>query len=604
MTIRLLPPTLVNRIAAGEVVERPASVVKELVENAIDAGASRVDITAQDGGRAAVVVVDDGSGMGVDELSLAVERHATSKLPDDDLLRIGFLGFRGEALPAIGSIARLTLTSRRRGADSAWSLTVEGGVRSGPQPAAHPAGTRVDVRDLFYATPARLKFLKASRTEAGHIRDVVRRLAMAHPAIAFTLTLDDRTALRVQGQGRGGDLSAARRDRLAALMGREFIDNAVPLAAEREGFRLGGLIGLPTFSHGTAQEQYLFVNGRPVRDRLLGAAVRAGYQGVLASDRHPVLALFLEVDPADVDVNVHPAKAEVRFRDSGMVRGLMVGAVRTALAQAGHRSSSTGGAGALGAFRPGGSGGGGGGRLPASLPDAARTAQAPLSGFCDGGALPGLSAPPSAAATAADKGTADEEGGTDYPLGVARGQIHETYIVSETADGLILVDQHAAHERLVLERLRASLTGGGVPRQVLLIPEVVELDETAAGRVTDRAGELAALGLVVEGFGPGAVLVREVPALLGSTDVRGLVRDLADDFAEWDAALSLSGRLGDVCATMACHGSVRAGRRLKPEEMNALLREMERTPLSGQCNHGRPTYIELKLKDIERLFGR
>lgn len=591
MTIRLLPLTLVNRIAAGEVVERPASVVKELVENAVDAGASRIDITVQDGGRAAIIVTDDGRGMGVDDLSLAVERHATSKLPDDDLLHIGFLGFRGEALPAIGSVARLTLTSRLRGADSAWSMTVTGGVRSEPQPAAHPEGTRVDVRDLFYATPARLKFLKASRTEASHARDVVRRLAMAHPGIGFSLTLDDRVALRVQGQT--GELFASRQDRLAALLGREFIDNAIPLAAGREGYRLSGLIGLPTFAHGTAQEQYLFVNGRPVRDRLLGAAVRVGYQGVLAGDRHPMLALFLEVDPSEVDVNVHPAKAEVRFRDAGLVRGLMIGAIRNALAEAGHRASSLGGTGVLGAFQ------GGGGR-PGSpgLAEAARMAQAPLSGFSDSGTLPGLAAPPSAPLPGPEEQT------PDYPLGVARGQVHATYIISQTVDGLVIVDQHAAHERLVLERMKAALTAGGIRRQVLLIPEVVELDEAAAERVAARAAELLPLGLAVEAFGPGAVLVREVPALLGDTDVRGLVKDLADDFAEWDVALSLSGRLGDVCATLACHGSVRAGRPLKPDEMNALLREMERTPLSGQCNHGRPTYIELKLKDIERLFGR
>ncbi|MEO5374423.1 MAG: DNA mismatch repair endonuclease MutL [Alphaproteobacteria bacterium] len=608
MTIRLLPPTLVNRIAAGEVVERPASVVKELVENAIDAGATRVDVTMVDGGRAALVVVDDGRGMPPGDIALAVERHATSKLPDDDLLAIGFLGFRGEALPAIGSVARLTLTSRPMGADSAWSLRIEGGSRAEPVPAAHPFGTRVEVRDLFYATPARLKFLKAPRTEAMHVRDVVERLAMAHPAVSFSLSDDGRTVLRVAAAA-AGDVVEARRVRLTALMGREFSDNAVGVAAEREGIRLGGLIGLPTYAKGTAQGQYLFVNGRPVRDRLLGASVRVAYQDVLASDRHAVVALFLDVPPLEVDVNVHPAKAEVRFRDAGMVRGLMVAAIRHSLAEAGHRAATTGGAAALGALRPfgggggGGNGGGGGQRPTLQQTGFAREAQAPLpgSGFAEAPVLPGLATPPAGHATPCDDDGAPTP---DHPLGIARGQVHGTYIVAQTADGIVLVDQHAAHERLVLERMKAALANGGVRRQVLLIPEVVEMDEAAAERVAARAADLAALGLVLEGFGPGAVVVREVPVLLGDTDVQGLVRSLADDLAEWDTALSLSERLGDVCATMACHGSVRAGRRLNADEMNALLRQMEATPLSGQCNHGRPTWVELKLKDIEKLFGR
>ncbi len=598
MTIRRLPEALVNRIAAGEVVERPASAVKELVENAIDAGARRIAVEIRDGGQSLIAVSDDGCGMDAAALALAVERHATSKLPDDDLTRIATLGFRGEALPAIGAVSRLRLTSRPAGGAEAWTLYVEGGCQRPPRPDAHPEGTRVEVRDLFFATPARLKFMKAPRTEQSHIADTLRRLAMAHPEIAFRLTADGRTLIDLAPAQ--GDLFAARLDRLSAVMGREFADNAVALAAERDGLRLGGHIGLPTLNRANAQAQYLFVNGRPVRDKLLQGAVRGAYRDFLAGDRHPLLALFLEVPAPFVDVNVHPAKTEVRFRDSGQVRSLIVGSLRHALASAGHRSATTGGDQALAALRPGGmpSGPGrgsypshGGSRPGAGLADRNLTYHAPL---------PSLAAPPSAPEGAA----APEAEPTDYPLGVARAQLHATYVVAQTADGIVIVDQHAAHERLVYERMKRALENGGVARQGMLIPEVVTLEVEAAARLCERAGELAELGLTIEPFGEGTIVVREVPALLGDMDVKGLIRDLADEVAAHDQALSLKERLGEVCGTMACHGSVRAGRRLNGEEMNALLREMEVTPHAGQCNHGRPTYVELKLADIERLFGR
>ncbi len=597
MKIRRLPDSLVNRIAAGEVVERPAAAVKEIVENALDAGARRIEIVLCDGGRTLIAVTDDGAGMDAAALPLAVERHATSKLPDDDLARITTLGFRGEALPSIGAVSRLTLTTRPLGADTAWRLAVEGGVVGTVAPAAHPPGTRVEVRDLFFATPARLKFLKTPRTEAEHAVDAVQRLAMAHPGVAFTLVADDATKLKVAAAQ--GDLLDGRLDRLAAVLGRDFADNALPIEAARETLRLAGFAGVPTLNRGQARHQYLFVNGRPVRDRLLHGAVRGAYQDFLARDRHPVVALFLDVDPAAVDVNVHPAKAEVRFRDAGHVRGLIVGALKAALAAAGHRASTTVAAAALGAFRSHGGGGYAahpGSAVPRGLAETAARYFAPPG--MDDSALPGLGAALAAPAAAPDSAA------TDYPLGAARAQVHGTYIVAQTGDGIVIVDQHAAHERLVYEGMKAALANGGVARQGLLLPEVVELDEAAADRLAARAAELAELGLVLEPFGRGAVVVREVPALLGNPDAAALVRDLADDLAEFDAALSLKERLEAVCGTMACHGSVRAGRALNADEMNALLRQMEATPHAGQCNHGRPTYVELKLADIERLFGR
>ncbi|MBM3513775.1 MAG: DNA mismatch repair endonuclease MutL [Alphaproteobacteria bacterium] len=598
MPIRLLPPNLVNQIAAGEVVERPASVVKELIENAIDAGATRIDVVLNDGGKSLIAVTDNGSGMSSRDLEMAVERHATSKLPEDHLDDVGFLGFRGEALPSIGSVARLGITSRTADAESAWHMMVAGGEKKGPVPAPHPRGTRVEVRDLFFATPARLKFLKTSQTELAYAADAVERHAMAHPGISFTLSADGKSRLNLSAGLLQGDLFDAHLERLSAILGKEFGANAVPVAAERDGFKLYGYVGLPTLNRANAMAQYLFVNGRPVKDRLLHGAVRAAYQDFLAPNRHPYVAIFLDVPRREVDVNVHPAKAEVRFRDAGLVRGLIIGAIRHALAEAGHRASTTVAGAALGALRPGG----GGASRPLFAPRAAQAfgaavaMQAPLEGVAEEAAL--FQAEPSAAPSAPELPAAD------FPLGVARAQVHETYVVAQTADGIVIVDQHAAHERILYERMKDAMGGEGVKRQILLIPEVVELGEAPAERLLARAGELADLGLVVEAFGSGTVAVREVPALIGDGDVAGLVRDLADELAAWDETLSLKDRLGDICGTLACHTSIRAGRRLNPAEMNALLRQMESTPHAGQCNHGRPTYVELKLSDIERLFGR
>ncbi|MBX3476360.1 MAG: DNA mismatch repair endonuclease MutL [Brevundimonas sp.] len=613
MPIRRLPPETVNRIAAGEVVERPASAVKELVENALDAGAARIEIQADGGGLSRILIADDGKGIPVEELPLAVERHATSKLaPDDagdvDLLRIHTLGFRGEALPSIGSVARLTITARAPG-QAAHAVTVEGGDQRPVAPAAFPGphGARVEVRDLFYATPARLKFMKSARAEAMAISEEIRRQAMAHEAVAFTLDLDGKTTLRLPAEHPGPQ---GRLKRLSALLGRDFEANALLIDQERDGVRLSGYAGLPTYSRGNAQHQYLFVNGRPVKDRLLQGALRGAYADFLARDRHPAAVLFLDLDPLLVDVNVHPAKAEVRFRDPALVRGLIVGALRHALAAAGHRASTTVAADALAGFTAhagvgDGAWGVGGAAHPAqgwsgwqgwSAPSAPQT-------------LPGLNdrsarVEPTWPAPHTPHPTPQTPSEIDLPLGAARAQVHGTYIVAQTRDGIVVVDQHAAHERLVYERMKAQMAAGSVTRQALLTPEVVDLDPAEADRVLARADELAALGLIVEPFGGGAVLVRETPALLGDCDVQGLVRDIADDLSEHGAALALSERLGEVCGTMACHGSVRAGRVLSAPEMNALLRQMEATPHSGQCNHGRPTYVELKLADLEKLFGR
>src|SRR5271165_4140551 len=570
MTIRLLPPGLVNRIAAGEVIERPAAAVKELVENAIDAGASRIDVTLREGGQGLIAVVDNGGGMTSDELSLAVERHCTSKLPEDDLLRIAALGFRGEALPSIGAVSRLRIASRPPGAENAWEIVVEAGRKSAPVPAAHPPGTRVEVRDLFFATPARLKFLKTPRTERDLAVDSVRRLAMAYPAISFTVIGDDeRVLLRLAVAGEPV-AAIARRTRLAALLGRDFAENSVEIDAERGGFRLTGLIGLPTLNRAAPRDQYLVVNGRPVRDKLLVGAVRGAYQDVLARDRHPMVALFVDGPADEIDVNVHPAKAEVRFRDAALVRGLIVGALRNALAAAGHRASSTVAAAAVAAFRPGG-------RANAGAPYLAFQLPPPVPSL-------GLAESANDFLRPTEKAPAAET-----PLGTPRAQLHGTYILAETPTGIVLVDQHAAHERLVYERMKEALAAHGVARQALLLPEIVELAE---------------FGLLLEPFGPGAVVVREVPALLPGLDVGALVRDLADELAEWGDTLALKERIETVCGTLACHTSVRAGRHLAPAEMDALLRQMEATPNSGQCNHGRPTYIALDLADIERLFGR
>lgn len=612
--IRLLPEVLVNRIAAGEVVERPAAAVKELVENALDAGATRLEVSIRDGGKALIVVSDDGCGMGPEELALAVERHATSKLPDDDLLDIASFGFRGEALPSIGAVSRLTLSSRRPGDDSGWSILVDAGRKGTPQPAALPPGTRVEVRDLFAAVPARLKFLKQPRTETDHIVETLERLAMAYPAVAFTL-LDDGRTLRRFPAAPGDGLEAAIA-RLGQVLGRDFQDNAVPVDASRGDVRLTGWAGLPTLHRPTQRQQYLFVNGRPVRDKLLLGAVRAAYADLLSRDRHPMLALFVDLPPQEVDVNVHPAKAEVRFRDSGLVRGLIVGALKHALAGAGHRAATTVAAQALAALRPEA------GDEPPASPQlsynyqyvaprrpgfgektAAYAFQAPLAGL-ESTPFARSSFPLTDPAGAAGAEPAAVDAAA-YPLGAARGQVHNTYIIAQTADGMVIVDQHAAHERLTHERIKAALLEGGVKRQTLLLPEVVDLRDADARRLLARADELAELGMVVEPFGPGSVMVRETPALLGANaDVKGLVRDMAEELSETGDAVSLKERLEAVVARMACHGSVRAGRALSIEEMNALLRRMEATPHAGQCSHGRPTYVELKLNDIERLFGR
>lgn len=606
--IRRLPAQTVNRIAAGEVIERPASVIKELVENALDAGATQIDIRYEDGGRTVISITDDGKGMDAANLSLAVERHATSKLADDsDLLNIGTMGFRGEALPSIGSVARLSLTSQTEADDSAWELRVVGGEKHDPRPAPRFGlhGTRVEVRDLFYATPARLKFLKSERSESMAISDVVKRLAMANPHVGFTLSNGSRTSLRLNGTALSED---GRLIRLSKILGDDFGANAVAVDAEREGIVLTGFAGLPTFSRGNSAHQYLFVNGRPVRDKLLHGAVRGAYQDFLARDRHPVVALYVDLPREHVDVNVHPAKTEVRFRNPGLVRGLIVSALRHALADAGHRASTTVSDYALGRIQTG--------QQPAYTYQG-RYGGAPQKGYAPyrndpalqplingmGGMSGRVEEMPESFAGARNEGV-EHVPTPRYPLGTARAQLHETYVVAQTQDGIVIVDQHAAHERLVYEEMKQKMAGQGVPRQTLLIPDVVELGETDTARILSRKDELAEMGLIIEPFGQGAVCVRETPALLGEVDVQGLLRDLADDLSEYDEALSLKERFEHVCGTMACHGSVRSGRRLNGDEMNALLRQMEATPHSGQCNHGRPTYVELKLADIERLFGR
>lgn len=612
MPIRRLPPEAVNRIAAGEVVERPAAAVKELIENALDAGARRVAVRIERGGLGLISIEDDGSGIARDELTLAVERHATSKLEAGDggavdLLNIHTMGFRGEALPSIGAVARLSIVSKPRGANEAWRIDVQGGELFPVTPAAWAAlsesGTHVEVRDLFFATPARLKFMKSERAEMMAVNDAVKRLAMARPDVAFSLEHDGRVSLRLSAER--DPENEGRRARLAAILGAEFAPNCIALDQSRGDVRLSGFAGLPTYHRGTREHQHLFVNGRPVKDKLIVGAVRAAYQDLLARDRHPVAALFLDLPPSDVDVNVHPAKTEVRFRDAALVRGLIVGALSHALAGAGHRASTTTAAATLGNFRPH--------MTPQPALRAWGVAEERLGGAFDApsarvealsaGLLAGgdISAAPS---SAGETPAVQDDDSQFFPLGAARAQIHETYIVAQTEDGIVIVDQHAAHERLVYERMKQMLANGGVRRQALLIPEVVELDSNEAEALTARAEELAGLGLVIEPFGTGAILVRETPALLGHIDAAGLLRDLVDDINELGDAHALKERLEAVCSSMACHGSVRAGRRLSAEEMNALLRQMEATPFSGQCNHGRPTYVELKLADIERLFGR
>lgn len=607
MSIRRLPETLVNRIAAGEVVERPASALKELIENAIDAGASRISVRLVSGGIDLIEVSDDGSGMSPDDMALALERHATSKLPDEAIEKVVTLGFRGEALPSIASVSRLTLESRVSDADG-WYRSVDNGQLISEGPSALPPGTKVRVEGLFEKIPARRKFLRTPRSEYAAALDTVRRLAMANPSIAFSLEHDGRITLQVQGEQN-------RPQRVAALTDRALADNSVIIELEREGIRLGGVAGLPTFNRGVADHQYLFVNGRPVKDRLLVGAVRGAYADLLARDRHPVVALFVDLPGEMVDVNVHPAKTEVRFREPGMVRGLIVSGLKRALDEAGFRSVQRPNPAALGNWQV---------EKPSPVPRP--------SGLFDRPTTPYFAphSPDAALATAVHDAvqpySSEQAVGPvqddyliaaraevaleavpqvrQFPLGVARGQVAQTYIVAEAEDGLVIVDQHAAHERLVLERMRKGVEGQGVPRQGLLLPEVIELDEAACDRLETRSEELLSFGLEIERFGPGAILVRSTPAMLGSGDITALLQDLGDELGAFDEALSLKERIDHVAATMACHGSVRAGRVLSVTEMNALLREMEVTPHSGQCNHGRPTWVKLAHSDIEELFGR
>jgi DNA mismatch repair protein MutL len=588
MPVRQLPEALVNRIAAGEVVERPASVVKELVENALDACARRIEVVLSGGGARLIRVTDDGSGMSPADLALAVERHATSKLAGDDLDSIATLGFRGEALPSIGSVARLSIVTRRRDAGNASEISVDGGRKSDVKPAALGEGTRIEVRDLFYATPARLKFMKSERAETAAAVEAVRRLALARPDVAFTIVAEDRAPITYAART---DDNEGRLSRMADVLGAELRENAVPVEGEREGVSVSGLAGLPTFSRANSLAQYLFVNGRPVRDKVLLGAVRAAYSDLLHGDRHPVVALFLSLDPREVDVNVHPAKTEVRFRDPGLIRALLIRALKNALGEGAMRSSTEGAARLVSFAR----------RVPAGRSFGWRGSAAPAFAEEDQAVFAAMAEP--SADLRANVAPAHPEM-LDKPLGAARAQLHDTYIVAQTRDGLVVVDQHAAHERIVYEKLKSALDRDGVARQILLVPQVVDLDPAHASALGERTAELAKLGLVIEAFGQGAVLVREVPALLGDTDAASLVRDLAEHMAEWDESLPLERRLLAVASSMSCHGSVRAGRRLKPEEMNALLREMEVTENAGQCNHGRPTYVELKLEDIEKLFGR
>lgn len=620
MGIRQLKPETINRIAAGEVIERPASVVKELVENAIDAGADWIEVVAAGGGISLIRVSDNGSGMAADDLALAVERHATSKLRDEDLFDIRCLGFRGEALPSIGSIARLSIASRARGRADGHEIVVDRGERGDMRPAAIDQGTRVEVRELFSATPARLKFLKSERAENMAIADVVKRLAMAHPEVEMTLTTGERTGLRFQRAARDRD---GLLKRLARIMGRDFLSDARPVEAERDGIELTGFIGLPTLNRGDQTLQFLFVNGRPVKDKVLVGALRAAYGDFLPKGRHPLVALFLKLDPRDVDVNVHPTKAEVRFRDAGRVRVLIISALRHTLEEAGHLASAGGGRAAVdiaqvfaaGAVPGGGNRverphapqkrGGWTGRTERSSHitlGLAEAAQAPFEAFSS---VSGRVEPVSEGAyVSRDVAVEAGEPAESQPLGAVRAQVHENYIIAQTPESIVIVDQHAAHERLVYQRMKAMLAEGGVARQGVLIPMIVTLDGDEIALLEEAQEELAQLGLVVERFGVDAVAVRETPALLGQTDIAGLVRDLAGELRENGVTGLLRERLEAVCSTMACHGSVRSGRRLTGPEMDALLREMERTPGSGQCNHGRPTYIELKLGDIERLFAR
>ncbi|GAB5435971.1 DNA mismatch repair endonuclease MutL [Falsiruegeria mediterranea] len=611
--IRQLDDAAINRIAAGEVVERPASAVKELVENAIDAGATRISVDIADGGKTLIRVTDDGCGISPEQLPLALSRHATSKIDGSDLLDIHTFGFRGEALPSLGAVGRLTITSRVPG-DEAATIRVAGGQVEPVKPAALRSGTVVELRDLFFATPARLKFMRTDRAEAQAITDTIKRLAMAEPSIGLTLRDvsgggEGRIVFRADAES--GDLFDALHARLARVIGREFAENALRIEAEREGIRLYGYAALPTYSRGAAVSQYLFVNGRPVRDKMLTGALRAAYFDFLSRDRHPAAALFVDCDPTLVDVNVHPAKSEVRFRDPGIARGLIISTLRHALADAGHRASTTVANATLGAMRPETAPHPGPARIyqmdrpSMGARTAAYRAQAPepmpAPGFAElSQSYSGQMIEPAAVVEDQTPETPVEQ----LPLGAARGQVHENYIIAQTADGMVIVDQHAAHERLVYEKLKTQMAENGVAAQALLIPEIVELSEGDCARLLEVADHLSKLGLTLEAFGGNAVAVRETPAILGEVNARAMILDILDELADQGESQMVQARIEAILSRVACHGSIRSGRRMRGEEMNALLREMEATPHSGQCNHGRPTYVELKLADIERLFGR
>ncbi len=590
MRIRHLPDYLVNQIAAGEVIERPSAAVKELVENAIDAGARQIEVDLRDGGKSLIRVRDNGSGMTREELAACIERHATSKLPDDDLVNIRHLGFRGEALPSIGAVSRLSITSKHKDEDTGWTLGVEGGKKKEPVPAPHPQGSTVEVKDLFYATPARLKFLKTDKAEYAAVKDMLSRIAMAHPDITFKLTHNGANSLSLNATGE-------RQARLAAVLGKDFGDNCVPIEAQREYVHVTGYAGLPSFDKGTAQYQFLFVNGRPVRDRLLLGCIRAAYSDLMSRDRHPIAALYIDVPPEEVDVNVHPAKAEVRFRDSALVRGAIVSALKHALLEGGQTTSSTISAFALSSFKPHSA-------APAlPLSRSAYSSRAYGAGMAERMAQPYAPLMEPIPSARAELHTVPQT--VSYPLGAPRAQLHENYIIAQTEDGMMIIDQHAAHERLVYERFKAQLADGGIATQGLLIPEIIDMSDTRSNALLDKADLFRRLGLEIEAFGQGSIAVRSVPAILsGKADTVKLVNDIADELEDQESSTLLEEKMNAVLATMACHGSVRSGRRLSIEEMNALLRQMEETENSGHCNHGRPTYISLSLKDIEKLFHR
>ena len=607
--IRLLPNDLINKIAAGEVIERPASAVKELVENSIDAGATKIEIIMRNGGRTFISVTDNGCGMSKQDLVLAVERHATSKLPTDNLDSISTLGFRGEALPSIGAVSRLTIKTRSKDMDTGWSINVTGGDIEAVVPSSLKIGTQVEIRDLFYATPARLKFLKTDRTETGRTIEVIRRIAMVNPNISFTLNDGTRTNIRFNGAQ--GNLPNIQLSRIGEVLGRDFEENSLLIEAEREGFILTGYAGLPTLNKRTSSHQFLFVNGRPVQDKLLYGAVRAAYSDFLAYDRHPFVVLFLNAPGSTLDVNVHPAKSEVRFQEPGLVRGLIIGALKKALLEAGYQTSSTISNAALGILNK---------SISKISPTGVRSSGQSYktrepsqnnylpSSFANSeiayGHLDLNSAPMARTDSPSHQSSESLNEIASFPLGAAQAQLHKNYIVAQTNEGLVIVDQHAAHERLVYEKMKIDLKEGGIKRQVLLIPEVVDLENVKIQRLLELKDDFARLGLILEKFGEGAILVREIPSILGDINVKNLVIDIADELEEFGSSTILEDKLGHICGTIACHSSVRSGRTLRVEEMNALLREMEATPHSGQCNHGRPTYVELKLSDIEKLFGR